>query len=89
MSPDNEFRESEKTVKGEIVMSTTLRRIRIDQLTPAETAIRNAIIAVERVGADALLTDAVILLQQARDKVADYVDRVNTPERETETTTPE
>lgn len=51
------------------------RRIRIDLMTPAELAIRNAMIAVEEVGADPLLTDAVILLQQARDKVADYVDR--------------
>src|SRR5690349_2059222 len=52
------------------------RRIDIQRLTPAETAIRNAMIAVEEVGADPLLTDAVILLQQARDKVADYVDQV-------------
>lgn len=52
------------------------RRIRIDLMTPAELAIRNAMLAVEEVGADPLLTDAVILLQQARDKVADYVDRM-------------
>jgi len=51
------------------------RRIDIQRLTPAETAIRNAMLAVEDVGADPLLTDAVNLLQQARDKVADYVDR--------------
>src|SRR6185369_2263158 len=50
------------------------RRIDIQRLTPAETAIRNAMLAVEDVGADPLLTDAVNLLQQARDKVADYVD---------------
>jgi hypothetical protein len=44
-------------------------------MTPAELAIRSAIDAVEVVGADVLLTDAVILLQQAREKVADYVDK--------------
>lgn len=44
-------------------------------MTPAELAIYNAVQAVEEVGADPLLTDAVVLLQRARDKVADYVDR--------------
>jgi hypothetical protein len=44
-------------------------------LTPAETAIRDAMLAVEDAGADPLLTEAINLLQQARDKVADYVDR--------------
>lgn len=53
------------------------RRARIDLLTPAETAIRVAMIVVEEVGADPLLTDAVNLLQQARDRVADYVDGKN------------
>lgn len=43
--------------------------------TPAETAIRNAISAVEAVGADTLLTEAVMLLNQAKDKVSDYVER--------------
>lgn len=55
--------------------NTIPRRNRIDLMTPAELAIRNAMIAVETVGADVLLTDAVILLGQARDKVADFVDR--------------
>ena len=50
------------------------RRIRVDLMTPAELAIRHAMLAVENVGADVLLTDAVNLLQQAREKVADYVD---------------
>lgn len=60
-------------------MSTNLdsipRRARLDLNTPAELAIRRAMDAVEAVGADPLLTDAVILLDQARQKVADYVDR--------------
>lgn len=37
-------------------------------------AIRHAVEFVERVGADPLLTEAVILLGQAREKVADYID---------------
>lgn len=50
------------------------RRSQLESNTPAELAIRGAIQAVEEVGADPLLTDAVILLGQAREKVADYVD---------------
>jgi hypothetical protein len=52
------------------------RRICIDRLTPAETAIRAAVDAVERAGAHPLLTDAVVLLGRARDRVADFVDGV-------------
>jgi hypothetical protein len=51
------------------------RRARIDLLTPAETAIRNALIQVEKVGADVKLTDAVILLTKAQDLVADYIEK--------------
>lgn len=53
---------------------TIPRRIQLEKLTPAERAIRDAVIEVERVGADVRLTEAVILLQHARDKVADYID---------------
>lgn len=52
------------------------RRIRIDLATPEEMAIRNAIAAVEAMGADVRLTQATILLDQALSKVADYVDGV-------------
>jgi hypothetical protein len=50
------------------------RRIRIDLYTPAETAIRNAVLAVEEAGCHPFLTEAVNLLQQAKEKVADYVE---------------
>lgn len=50
------------------------RRCRVDLMHPAELAIRNAVLAVEEIGCDVRLTEAVILLQEARDKVADYVD---------------
>jgi hypothetical protein len=53
------------------------RRCRIDLFTPAEAAIRAAVGVVEAAGAHPLLTDAVVLLQQAREKVADYVELTN------------
>lgn len=52
------------------------RRCDICQMTPAELFIRAAVAEVEMVGADPRLTDAVVLLQAARDSVADYVDGV-------------
>ena len=50
------------------------RRARIDLQTPAEKAIRDAVIAVEAVGAHPLLTDAVVLLSRAQERVADYLE---------------
>lgn len=58
------------------------RRDRIDQMTPAELAIRAAVEAVERVGAHPLLTDAVNLLHEAQGRVADYVDTTAEPKPE-------
>ena len=55
-------------------MTDIPRRIDILRNTPAELAIRNAILAVEAMAADTRLTDAVVLLMQAREKVADFVD---------------
>ena len=42
--------------------------------TPAEFAIRTAIAAVEGAGAHPLLTEAVILLQKAKETVSDWVE---------------
>ena len=56
------------------------RRNRLDQMTPAELAIVNAIGAVEALPPDPRLTDAVVLLCKAQDRVADFVD--GAPERE-------
>lgn len=50
------------------------RRIRMDKMTPAELAITEAMTKVEEMPPDTRLTDAVILLGQARDLVADFVD---------------
>lgn len=50
------------------------RRIQFEHLTPAELAIRDAMLKVEELPPHPLLTEAVTLLQQAKDKVADFVD---------------
>lgn len=55
------------------------RRAEVDKYTEAEAAIRFAILAVERVGRDVRLTDAGILLARAQNKVADFVDHVDSP----------
>jgi hypothetical protein len=51
------------------------RRCDLSLSTPAELAIRSAVEAVEAAGADPLLTQAVNTLHEARELVADYVDR--------------
>jgi hypothetical protein len=60
-------------------MDTIPRRARLDQFTPAERAIYEAMKAVEDLPADKRLTDAVVLLGRARDLVADFVDGVERP----------
>lgn len=49
-------------------------RIDTQWMTPAEMAIREAIGTVELVGASTALTDAVTLLDKARERVADHVE---------------
>jgi hypothetical protein len=55
-------------------MNDIPRRIQIDQFTPQEQAIRNAMMAVEAMDASPHLTEAVVLLQRAQEKVADFID---------------
>lgn len=50
------------------------RRASVQHMTAAEKAIYDAMAEVERVGAHIWLTDAITLLSQARERVADYVD---------------
>ena len=50
------------------------RRCQMQKWCVAEHAIFNAMGEVEKMPADVKLTDAVNLLQQARDKVADFID---------------
>lgn len=52
------------------------RRNRIDLLTVEEKLIYDATQAVDCMPADVRLTEAVVLLQQAREKVADYVESI-------------
>lgn len=59
------------------------RRIDLQRMTPAERAITEAIRAVEELPADVRLTDAVCLLVQARERVADFVDAQLSPELQT------
>jgi hypothetical protein len=52
------------------------RRVDLKRMTYAERLILDAVRAVEMMGADERLTDAVVTLQQARQHVADFVDDV-------------
>lgn len=63
------------------IMDEVPRRARIDQMTRAEAAIREAVGEVEKMAADVRLTDAVCLLQAARESVADFVDGVHVRRR--------
>ncbi len=50
------------------------RRNRLDLNTPAEKTIYFAMQEVEKMGADIKLTEAITLLSNARNLVADYID---------------
>ncbi len=50
------------------------RRIQLDHFEPSEIAIYNAMQEVEKIGADLRLTQAVTLLAEARNLVADYIE---------------
>lgn len=55
------------------------RRHCLDQYCPAEKHIHRAMRAVEKMGAAISLTDAVVLLDQAKSRVADFVDGIDLP----------
>ncbi len=50
------------------------RRARLDRMTVAERTIYDAIQRVEEMPADVRLTEAQVLLDKARNLVADFVD---------------
>lgn len=52
------------------------RRFNLNEFTPAERAIHDAVIEVEKLTADKRLTKAITLLNEARILVADFVDGV-------------
>lgn len=53
-----------------------LRRRDTKTMTTVEVDIMNATTAVENIGAHPWLTDAVVLLAKAREKIANYIDRI-------------
>lgn len=53
------------------------RRAVVEKMVPAELAIREALSKVEEMPAHVRLTDAVMLLTQAQEAVADFVDWVS------------
>ena len=70
----NNFMRHRENKNNNMPENSFPRRSRLDLMTPAEKAIYDAMQEVEKAGADVRLTDAINLLSQARDKVADYVD---------------
>ena len=52
----------------------TNRRADILQMIPAELAIRNAVLEVEKLGADTRLTDIVVALSEQQSKLADWCE---------------
>lgn len=58
--------------KGEVM--NTNRRADILQMIPAELAIRNAVLEVEKLGADTRLTDIVVALSEQQSKLADWAE---------------
>lgn len=55
------------------------RRCQLQLMTPAEVAIREAMLAVEELPPDLRLTNALIALGEAREHVADFVDDTQRP----------
>ncbi len=54
-----------------------LRRYQVDQYTPAEKAIYDAIQEVEKMGASHALTDIVLMLIEAKESLHDFIDELN------------
>lgn len=52
----------------------SLRRADITCMSPAELNIQDAIVSIEKMGADERLSKAQSLLAEAQNLVADYVD---------------
>lgn len=62
------------TNNNNIMENEIPRRNRLDLNTPAEKAIHEAIQEVEKVGVDSKLTDIVVMLANAKEKLSDYID---------------
>lgn len=55
-----------------------MRRNDLSLMTPAEKAIHDAIVEVEKVGAHPTLTDIVLKLSNAKDELSDYIETIPT-----------
>lgn len=55
-------------------MEISTRRFREDLQTDEEKQITEVVKAVEKLGADVLLTEVIVKLQEAKNLLADYVD---------------
>ena len=66
------WREGLAAAEHDARRAVPMTRSRVDQMTPAELAIREAMLAVEAAGADERLTQAVCLLHEASAKVYAY-----------------
>lgn len=58
------------------------RRMCVDKWLPAEKAIYDAVLEIEKMGNSVGLTDAVNKLNEARELVADFIDELPEPYRE-------
>lgn len=65
------------SLKNKFMSNEIPRRNQIDLYSPAEIAISEAMKEVEKSGCDVRLTDAIMLLEKAKSKVADYIDNIN------------
>lgn len=59
-----------KDTQGNIIP----RRNDLNKNTSAELAIRDAIVEVEKLGADVRLTDIVVQLSETKEKLSDFID---------------
>lgn len=58
-----------------ILVDGVPRRVRYELLTPPERSIHEAILAIEKYPQHGLLVEAICLLAEAKDLIAEYVDR--------------
>jgi len=73
-NPTENSRKPDKDAGCAVAEGSAIRRDRIDQFTPAEKAIWDAVKIIDAMPPHPWLTDSINLLHAARRRVADYVD---------------
>ncbi len=71
-------KDPEPTGSKPIIDTAIPRRTDVRRMMTEEHMIRACVLRIEQMAADPRLTDAVVLLQAARDSFADYIDGVKT-----------